>query len=226
MKSLTQRGLAIVLCPLMAFSGMPATAWAAKEVACESSGMRRTYCATGAHGDIRLSSNVGQWPCTQDDTWGIEPEGIWVDQNCRGRFSVDDPKRDDNSKAAVVAGIIGIGVLAAIAANHNKKDDAGEWNDREPVRDRPGRPQDPPDWMVGEYAGYNNFYKADLSMRVSPGGRISTRSGNTGQQGRYIGDRTIQFEDGKRFQVDRTRGGIRLQELGNRRNVSDLARQR
>lgn len=235
MKSLFQRAVVTALCPLMVLSGLPSPAWAAREVACESHGMQRNFCSTGAHGEIRLVSNSGLWPCKQGETWGIESEGIWVDQNCKGRFSVDDAKSDN--KGAIVAGVIGLGILAAIAANHAKKDDDRGPDDRPPPPPGPGpgrpppgndwgRPDYPPDWMVGQYQGYNGFYKAEMSMQVSPGGRISTRSGSFGQWGRYVGDRTIRFEDGKRFEVDRTRGGLRLIEYGNRRNVTDLQRVR
>lgn len=239
MKLHIQRAVVTVLCPLMVLGGLPSAAWAAREVSCESHGMRRNVCSTGSHGEIRLISNSGLWPCKQGETWGIENESIWVDQNCKGRFSVDDAS-SKNDKGAIIAGVVGLGILAAIAANHAKKDDDRGYDDRPPPPrpgvgpgwDRPtpngdwGRPDYPPDWMVGQYQGWNGFYKADLQMQVAPGGRISTRSGNTGQWGRYVGDRTIQFEDGKRFDVDRTRNGLRLTEYGNRRNFTDLQRVR
>ena len=222
MKRLLKQLVVHTLVPCLALYGtmLPARA-AGREVVCESSGMRRTFCGTGPHGDIRLISNQGRWECRQNETWGTEPEGIWVDQNCRGRFSVDEPARDgggSNKTGAIVAGVIGLGVLAAIASHNNRRDE-----DRPPDH---GRPDDGYDtWMIGRYQGYAYRDRQNLTFDIGPSGRVTSRGDGEPSYGRILGrgDQMV-FDNGVRFYIERTRGGVRLTQVQDRNHVIDLQR--
>jgi hypothetical protein len=103
--------------------------------------------------------------CRLGDTWGYDRNGIWVDRGCAADFRVagrdwendrdryDDRYRDkdrdrdkhhdDKNKAlAVGAGIVGIGLLAAIAANgQNSRTDVSSWS-------------------VGTFQGYDDYERS------------------------------------------------------------------
>ncbi len=208
------------LVPSIALYGvvLPARA-GAKEVTCESSSMRRTYCGVGTHGDIRLISRQGRWPCRQNETWGIENEGIWVDQNCRGRFAVDDAPSSGNSNASAIAAVIGIAAIAAIAASKNRRDD-----DRPP--DYGGPDYGHPNWLVGRFSGYSHRDRQYLRLDIGPSGRVISRGERETYYGRMLGNDQMGFDNGARYFVQPFAGGIRLLKADNRREYIDLQRER
>lgn len=102
-------------------------------VDCASQGYGRNYCPVYTGGriwlDYQYSNDRG--PCIENDTWGRDRRGIWVDRGCRGRFRVEDRYsggsgggKDKDNTAAVVGGLlIGGLILGALAAN--SKNDNG-----------------------------------------------------------------------------------------------------
>jgi Protein of unknown function (DUF3011) len=229
MSPLLTRLIVHVLAPALAIYGvvLPANA-GSRELNCESTNMRRSFCDIGDHGDIRLISSAGRWPCRQNETWGVESRGIWVDQNCRGRFSVDDPK--SGKTGAIVAGVIGLGVLAALAAHNNRRDDDRRDDDRPPPDDgRPeyGRPGDAyPTWYIGRYSGYSDRDRQNLTMDIGPSGRVTSRGDGEPSYGRMYGNDQIVFDNGVRFYIERLRDGMRLTQVQDRRHVIELHRDR
>lgn len=104
-------------------------------VDCSSSGYGRNYCPINSRGrvwlDRQYSNNNG--PCIENQTWGWDGRGIWVDRGCRGRFRVEDRYsgggKDKDNTAAVVGGLlIGGLLLGALAANANKNDGGSSWS--------------------------------------------------------------------------------------------------
>ena len=57
-------------------------------ITCSSDDGRRNYCQT--NGDLRrinLSRQISGSPCVQNQTWGVDNRGLWVDRGCRAEFS-------------------------------------------------------------------------------------------------------------------------------------------
>jgi hypothetical protein len=57
-------------------------------ITCSSDDGRRNYCQT--NGDPRrivLTRQISGSPCVQDQTWGVDNRGLWVDRGCRAEFS-------------------------------------------------------------------------------------------------------------------------------------------
>ena len=56
-------------------------------VKCESNDGRRNYC--GQYGNqVRLERRISGSPCVEDQTWGVNRTGLWVDRGCRAIFIV------------------------------------------------------------------------------------------------------------------------------------------
>lgn len=220
-----------VLVPSTALYGVALPARAGREVTCESSSMRRTYCGIGRHGDVRLVSNQGPWPCRQNETWGVEPEGIWVDQNCRGRFQVEDESSSSDKSAAIAVGVIGLAAIAAIAAHNNRRDDNPPPDNPPEPGYRPGGPgYGPgwgfPGWMIGRYTGYAYKFRQNLTMDIGPSGRVMSRGDGEPSYGRVWGADQVAFDNGVRFYVQPIAGGMRMTNVQDRNHVIDWQRVR
>jgi hypothetical protein len=81
--SKTHVGLAVVA---FAFALGAATTASAKTVICESKDNNRKQCNISGDGSVRLDKQLSKSKCVEDDTWGRNMEGIWVDRGCRGQF--------------------------------------------------------------------------------------------------------------------------------------------
>ena len=57
-------------------------------VVCESENYRYNFCATGRLRDAQLVDQRSQAPCIRGRTWGVEREGVWVDDGCDAEFRV------------------------------------------------------------------------------------------------------------------------------------------
>lgn len=208
----------IELCMLafaVALSGAsPAALAAGREVKCESHGMKHAYCSTGRHGAVKLLDSEGFWPCKENESWGVETEGLWVDRGCKGRFWVDDPGSDHHSdRNAAIAAAVGIGLLAALAASHAKKDEAAG-----------GEASVVPGWLVGRYHGYNPRSRVESTLSVGSSGRVNLRARNHDLAGSWVSGDQIQWSDGSRSGVTRTDSGFRLAPAGDAANFSDYYR--
>ena len=54
---------------------------------CESKNNGRRQCNISGDGSVRLEKQLSKSRCVEDDTWGRNMEGIWVDRGCRGQFA-------------------------------------------------------------------------------------------------------------------------------------------
>ena len=59
----------------------------ARQIACESWQFRAVTCPAETRGGVRLLQQTGGI-CTQGQTWGFTPRGIWVNNGCRAIFAV------------------------------------------------------------------------------------------------------------------------------------------
>jgi Protein of unknown function (DUF3011) len=59
-----------------------------KTVTCSSDNGRRNFCNVDTRGGVRLSRQISGSACIQNQTWGWDNNGIWVDRGCRAEFIV------------------------------------------------------------------------------------------------------------------------------------------
>nr|WP_295660723.1 DUF3011 domain-containing protein [Polymorphobacter sp.] len=59
----------------------------ARQITCESWQFRPNECPADTRGGVRLLQQTGGM-CTQGQTWGFTPRGIWVNNGCRAIFAV------------------------------------------------------------------------------------------------------------------------------------------
>lgn len=106
-------------------------------VDCSSSGYGRNYCSVDARGRVWLDQQYSndRGPCIENQTWGRDGRGIWVDRGCRGRFRVEDRYsggggKDKDNTAAVVGGLLIGGLILGALASSSKKDsnDGSSWS--------------------------------------------------------------------------------------------------
>jgi hypothetical protein len=127
-------GLMITASVLGLWSAPVTPAYADSYVDCSSSGYGRNYCPINSGGrvwlDYQYSNNSGQ--CIENQTWGWDGRGVWVDRGCRGRFRVEDRygggnggKKDKDNTAAVVGGLLLGGLLLGALAANSKDNNSG-----------------------------------------------------------------------------------------------------
>src|SRR5437764_1046505 len=57
-------------------------------VTCSSENGRRQYCEADVRGSVRLLRQFSRAACRQNETWGYDNRGIWVDRGCGADFEV------------------------------------------------------------------------------------------------------------------------------------------
>jgi hypothetical protein len=57
-------------------------------VVCESVNNRRNHCRATTHQGVSLARQISDRPCISGRTWGIDSNGIWVTEGCRGEFAL------------------------------------------------------------------------------------------------------------------------------------------
>ena len=57
-------------------------------VHCESYEYRYNFCATGPIRNAQLVEQTSRAPCVRGSSWGVQANGVWVDNGCEGRFQV------------------------------------------------------------------------------------------------------------------------------------------
>lgn len=74
--------------PAARLAWRPASDYVVRDVICTSIGGRYRECAAPWRGDAMLSQKLSDAACVEGRTWGQKPGAIWVDDGCRGVFSV------------------------------------------------------------------------------------------------------------------------------------------
>src|SRR5258706_11445522 len=57
-------------------------------IPCSSDDGEKHYCTADTRHGARLVRQRSQAPCKQDESWGYDEEGIWVDKGCGGEFTL------------------------------------------------------------------------------------------------------------------------------------------
>jgi hypothetical protein len=53
---------------------------------CDARGDGYRYCRADTRGGVRLVQQLSKTRCRQNDTWGYDRGGVWVDRGCRAEF--------------------------------------------------------------------------------------------------------------------------------------------
>lgn len=69
---------------MISAGGQPAT------ILCESKNNTRNHCRTDTRWGVTLVRQVSDNACVRGRSWGYDKDGIWVDEGCRGEFTLGD----------------------------------------------------------------------------------------------------------------------------------------
>src|SRR5260370_17748273 len=58
-------------------------------ITCSSDDGRRNYCNVDTRRGVRLNRQISGSPCVENQTWGVDNRGLWVDRGCRAEFLVN-----------------------------------------------------------------------------------------------------------------------------------------
>jgi len=61
-------------------------------IVCESIDGRRNHCATDTSLGVNLLRQISDSHCTLNQTWGVDANGIWVDDGCRAEFTLGNAR--------------------------------------------------------------------------------------------------------------------------------------
>lgn len=62
-------------------------------IRCESEGGRMRTCGVNRAGNVQLVRQLSSSRCVEGQSWGVNRQGIWVDQGCRADFVVNPGRR-------------------------------------------------------------------------------------------------------------------------------------
>ncbi len=99
---------------------------------CASDGNYR-HCRADTGDGVRLYRQLSNSACRYNDTWGYDRRGVWVDRGCRGEFQLytgssggdGKDKKGKDQTAAIVGGVVALGVLGALLSDQDKNRDPG-----------------------------------------------------------------------------------------------------
>lgn len=101
-------------------------------IRCESTNQSYRHCRANTRDGVRLYRQLSSSACRYNDTWGHDRRGVWVDRGCRGEFQLytgssggDGKDKKKDNTAAIVGGVVALGVLGAVLSEQDKKRDPG-----------------------------------------------------------------------------------------------------
>ncbi|KAB7765305.1 hypothetical protein CKY51_15815 [Xanthomonas maliensis] len=56
-------------------------------VRCESKDLARVHCPMETREGVQLVRQLSETSCIRDSEWGVERDGVWVEQGCRAEFA-------------------------------------------------------------------------------------------------------------------------------------------
>jgi hypothetical protein len=71
------------------------------DVTCQSYNGRRKYCGSHPGTSVRLSQQLSRESCVQGQTWGMDGDRLWVDQDCGATFTFSSESRRDRGEQSV-----------------------------------------------------------------------------------------------------------------------------
>jgi len=85
---------------LLGLLGLAPAVLAENTVRCESPDFRYRQCPVDTRGGVRLVRRLSRALCVEGQTWGVERDGIWVDQGCAAEFAVGEMNSGDGYPGA------------------------------------------------------------------------------------------------------------------------------
>jgi len=70
------------------FLVIPTFSAAQQSVTCEANNDNRKYCGSYDPDQVRMDRQISGSPCIQGQTWGVDRQGLWVQQGCRAVFII------------------------------------------------------------------------------------------------------------------------------------------
>lgn len=70
------------------FLVIPAFSAAQQSIKCEANNDNRKYCGSYRPDQVRMERQISGSPCIEGRTWGVDREGLWVEQGCRAVFII------------------------------------------------------------------------------------------------------------------------------------------
>ena len=64
------------------------TSSASSVVVCESNDGKRRHCPADTSMGVRLIQQMSDADCLLNNTWGVDPKGVWVNGGCRAQFAL------------------------------------------------------------------------------------------------------------------------------------------
>lgn len=102
---------------------------------CRSGGGYERCAADTGSGVILQRELAGR--CTEGETWGFDPAGVWVDRGCAAEFAVGPQDERSGLGAAVGIGVLGvIAALGTAAALSDGDDDRSGGGDQQRRREQ------------------------------------------------------------------------------------------
>jgi hypothetical protein len=75
-------------------------------IPCSSDDGEKHYCTADTRYGARLVRQRSKALCKQDESWGYDEEGIWVDKGCGGEFTLGRGENGDDARSEGSAGTI------------------------------------------------------------------------------------------------------------------------
>jgi hypothetical protein len=80
--------LILFFCFVFATLLVPIATPAQQTITCESNDGGRRHCGPANPGQVSLQRQISGSECIQDQTWGVDDRGLWVDRGCRADFLI------------------------------------------------------------------------------------------------------------------------------------------
>jgi hypothetical protein len=87
---MSKRVILFSLCMLFAVGALNAQN---NSVKCESNDGGRKYCGSYNNRQVQLDRQISGSPCIEEQTWGVDSRGLWVDRGCRAYFRINQYRR-------------------------------------------------------------------------------------------------------------------------------------
>jgi hypothetical protein len=74
-----------------------------QRITCSSNDGKRNWCDVGGRRDIRIARQISGSACIENQTWGVDRRGLWVDRGCRAEFFLSGrPSGPPSSQTRIV----------------------------------------------------------------------------------------------------------------------------
>lgn len=187
-------------------------AYARDTIECESYNYRYNHCRADTDGRVRLVRQTSDTACVQGRSWGYDRRGVWVDRGCAGVFRVGrdhDRHDDDNDIGNAAAAAAVIGGVAILGAALNSGDHHNHGYDRHSSY--------VPSWAIGRFEGYSPLLGSNVRLRINDSGKVVVRFRDRKLVGSYENGEI--YLNGRRYALNRERGGLVARNRQNRRDV-------